>query len=85
MTKKTRLNVHLVIATTLALSGIALLYAGFYVPPLGEIHNSVLIAFGEISTFAGGLFGIDYTYRYNRYKNDKSKPKEPDTPDYPND
>lgn len=85
MTKKTQLNVHLGVAITLTLSGIALLFAGFWVKPLGEIHNSVLIGFGEISTFAGGLFGIDYKYRYNQYESKKDKSKEPLTPDYPND
>ena len=28
-----------------------------------EIDNSVLVAFGEISTFAGALFGVDYSYK----------------------
>ena len=41
-----------------------MLVAGFCCPPLGEIHNSVLIAFGEILTFSGRLIGIDYKYRY---------------------
>ena len=27
-----------------------------------------LIAYGEVSTFAGSLFGIDYTYRYKLKK-----------------
>ena len=44
--------------------GVILLLAGFLCPPLGEIHHSVLIAFGEILTFAGSLVGIDYKYRY---------------------
>ena len=43
--------------------GAALLVAGFIVSPLGEIHSSVLISFGEILTFTGALFGIDYRYR----------------------
>ena len=30
----------------------------------GVIDNSVLIAFGEILTFVGSLFGIDYHYKY---------------------
>jgi hypothetical protein len=41
-----------------------MLVAGFLCPPLGEIHHSVLIAFGEILTFSGSLIGIDYKYRY---------------------
>ncbi len=43
--------------------GAALLIAGFIVSPTGEIHSSVLIGFGEILTFAGALFGIDWHYR----------------------
>ena len=41
-----------------------MLTAGFVLPPLAEIHHSVLIAFGEILTFAGSLIGNDYKYRY---------------------
>ena len=44
--------------------GCALLACGFVAHPLGEIHHSVLIAFGEILTFSGSLIGIDYHYRY---------------------
>lgn len=39
-------------------------FAGFCVPPTGVIDNSVLVAFGEILTFVGSLFGIDYHYKY---------------------
>ena len=44
--------------------GCIMLIAGFLCPPLGEIHHSVLVAFGEILTFSGSLIGIDYKYRY---------------------
>ena len=44
--------------------GCALLTAGLFTPPVGEIHHSLLIAFGEILTFSGSLIGIDYHYRY---------------------
>ncbi|MDY5858120.1 MAG: hypothetical protein SPK09_02670 [Porphyromonas sp.] len=64
-TKQLRMNIQLWIATILTLTGIILLFAGFWVKPLGEIHNSVLIAFGEMSTFAGALFGVDYSYRFS--------------------
>ncbi len=43
--------------------GCALLIAGFIVSPFGEIHQSVLIGFGECLTFAGALLGIDYKYK----------------------
>ena len=62
-----RLTVQLWIAVLLTLSGIALVWTAFLVVPRGEIHNSVLLAFGEMSTFAGALFGIDYKHRLNKY------------------
>ena len=58
------MKVHLGSAVALIIIGSLLLIAGFIVPPRGEIHSSVLIAFGEIMTFAGALFGIDYRYKY---------------------
>ena len=59
-----RLTVQLIIAILLTVSGIVLLFSGFWVAPGGLIDSSVLVAFGEISTFAGALFGVDYTYRF---------------------
>jgi len=64
MNKNSRLNLQLLSAVALILLGSALLIAGFAVPPLGIIDNSILIAFGEICTFAGALFGVDYKYKY---------------------
>lgn len=56
-------NLQLISAVIMTGIGAGLLIAGFIVAPSGEIHNSVLIAFGEILTFAGSVFGIDYLYR----------------------
>lgn len=64
MTKNAKLNLQLATAVLLVLVGCGLLIAGFIVAPLGVIDGSVLTAFGESCTFAGALFGIDYTYRY---------------------
>ena len=57
-------NFQLIVAITLCGFGCGLLVTGFLCPPLGEIHQSILIAFGEILTFSGSLVGIDYKYRY---------------------
>lgn len=43
--------------------GCGLLIAGFCCEPPGEIHQSVLVGFGECMTFAGALLGIDYRYK----------------------
>ena len=58
-----RVTIQLTMAILLVLSGIALIFSGFWIAPAGEIHNSVLVAFGEVSTFAGALFGVDYSYK----------------------
>ena len=55
---------QLATAAVLAIGGLALLYVGALLAPQGEIHESVLIGFGEVATFAGALFGIDYTYKW---------------------
>ena len=46
-----------------------LLFCGLYIDPKGEIHETVLVAYGEILTFAGSLMGIDYHYK-NKNKNE---------------
>ena len=56
--------ITLLAAIFLIFVGSGLLIAGFLVPPPGEIHNSVLVAFGEILTFAGAVFGMKYHYQY---------------------
>lgn len=63
-----KLEIQLIAACFLIIVGVGLLIAGFCVPPIGIIDNSVLIAFGEILTFAGSLFGIDYHYKYKSIK-----------------
>ena len=55
---------QLATAAILSVGGLALLYVGALIAPQGEIHESILVGFGEVATFAGAIFGIDYTYRY---------------------
>lgn len=59
-------KIQLICAVVLIALGAVLLVAGFCVPPTGVIDNSVLVAFGEILTFVGSLFGIDYHYKYKK-------------------
>lgn len=63
-------NLQLVMAVLLTMSGVVLLFSGFWVDPQGEIDGSVLVAFGEVMTFAGALFGVDYSYRVKRDRMD---------------
>ena len=57
------MKLQLSIATMLILCGLLLLFMGFAADPIGEIDNSILIAFGETGTFAGALLGVDYRYK----------------------
>ena len=58
---KSKATLQLVIATLLSLFGILLLGAAFVTAPPGEIHSSILIAYGEVMTFAGALFALPRT------------------------
>lgn len=60
------LTLQLITAAVLAIGGMAMLFCGLYIDPQGEIHESLLIGFGEVATFAGSLFGVDYYYK-NKY------------------
>ncbi|MGM9809741.1 MAG: hypothetical protein ACI30J_02600 [Paludibacteraceae bacterium] len=71
-TKQTRQNrkltIQLILAVSMAIFGCLMIVAAFLVPPTGEIHPSVLTAFGEILTFAGAVLGIDYNYKSKAQK-----------------
>ena len=66
--KKRKLNLQLALGAFLVVVGVVLLFLGFYAPAVGEIANSVLVAYGEVSTFAGALIGVDYTYKFKMFK-----------------
>ena len=58
-----KIDVQLLTAAVLSVGGLVLLFCGVFIAPQGEVHESLLVGFGEIATFAGALFGIDYVYR----------------------
>ena len=70
-----RANLQLLTAAVLSIGGLVLLFCGIFIEPQGQIHESLLIGFGEVATFAGALFGIDYTYKW-RSKNGNHPPNE---------
>lgn len=53
-------------AFLLVLLGLLMIFLALLLPPEGEVHPSVLTAFGEILTFAGAAIGMDYHYRSKR-------------------
>ena len=61
-----RIDLQLISAFVLSLGGLILLFCGVFIDPQGQIHETLLVAFGETATFAGALFGIDYVYKKKR-------------------
>lgn len=47
--------------------GVTMLFCAMFTPPHGEIHPSILAAFGMILTFVGTTLGIDYNYKSKLY------------------
>ena len=46
-------------ACVLLFAGIIMAFIALFLPPPGEIHNSVLFIFGQILIYAGSIFGIE--------------------------
>ena len=66
---KDRFNIQLITAAVLSIGGLVLLFCGGYIDPQGQIHETLLVAFGEVATFSGALMGIDYTYKHKNQDN----------------
>ena len=73
-----KIDIQLVTAAVLSVGGLVLLFCGVYITPQGEIHESLLVGFGEVGTFAGALFGIDYTYKFKSNGNHPPNQNEPE-------
>jgi len=60
---KDKLTIQLLTAAILSIGGLIMLYCGVFIDPQGQVHESLLVAFGEVATFSGALMGIDYVYK----------------------
>lgn len=70
-----KLEAQVILAFIMCIFGMVLIMMGFWVSPIGEIHESVIVTFGEILVFAGTILGISYTYN-SKYQNLKTKIKD---------
>lgn len=59
-------NIQLITAAILSIGGLILLFCGVFIEPDGQIHESLLIGFGEVATFSGALMGVDYVYKHKK-------------------
>ncbi len=51
-----------ILAIVVMIAGLSLLFIGLLIPPEGEIHSSVLTAFGTVCIFVASLLGISIHY-----------------------
>ncbi len=58
-----RHRIQLWVAVAMVAFGVIIIMVSFFIPPIGVIDSSVLVAFGEVLTFSGSLLGIDYKYK----------------------
>lgn len=58
MKKETKESIQIGSAVGMLACGVSLSVAGFIVPPVGEIHHSVLWFFAQCLLYAGSIFGI---------------------------
>ena len=68
-------SIKIYLSVALMIFGCIMVMCGFWVAPQGIIDNSVLIIFGEISTFVGSVFGISMVYstRHKQLENEIQK------------
>ena len=59
MTRETRVNIQYYSAIAMLVCGVALTVAGFIVPPIGEISDSVLWFAAQTMLYAGSVFGVN--------------------------
>lgn len=58
MNKEKRTDFQYYSAAVMLLAGVCLSVAGFIVPPVGEISDSVLWFFAQCLIYAGSIFGV---------------------------
>lgn len=72
MTRDTRTTYQVYSAIAMLFAGVALSVAGFCLPPVGEISDSVLYFFAQCLIYAGSIFGVSI-YVQSKFKELKSE------------
>ena len=60
MTKEHKDNIAVTSAIVMLCFGVALTAIGFFVSPVGEVHDSILWILGQALLYAGAIFGVAY-------------------------
>lgn len=79
MNTETKDWIKFISSIVLLVAGVVLIFISIYLPPIGEIHTSVLTVIGEIFTFVGAVFGIgEYAMIQIAKINNKTEDKKED-------
>ena len=76
MTRDTRTTYQVYSAIGMLIAGVALSIAGFIVPPVGEISDSVLWFFAQCLIYAGSIFGVSI-YVQSKFRELKHELEDP--------
>ena len=66
-TFKRRLTVQSVLAFLLVVFGMIVVMSALYMPPVGEIHPSVITVFGMLLVAAGAFIGVDLNFQLKAF------------------
>lgn len=66
-TVKHRLTAQSVLAFVLVVFGMVVVMLALYMPPVGEIHPSVITVFGMLLVAAGAFLGIDLNFQLKAF------------------
>lgn len=66
-TVKRRLTAQSVLAFVLVVFGMFVVMLALYMPPVGEIHPSVITVFGMLLVAAGAFLGIDLNFQLKAF------------------
>lgn len=62
-----RLTAQSVLAFVLVVFGMVVVMLALYMPPVGEIHPSVITVFGMLLVAAGAFLGIDLNFQLKAF------------------
>lgn len=66
-TVKRHLTAQSVLAFVLVVFGMVVVMLALYMPPVGEIHPSVITVFGMLLVAAGAFLGIDLNFQLKTF------------------
>lgn len=64
---KRKITTQTVMAFILIIFGMAILMISLYMPPVGEIHPTVITVFGMVLAAAGAFMGIDLNFQLKKF------------------